>query len=61
MELAWIDYYKTKNMIPDSCIKKSLKMFCVANNIKRFISEGMNLLNTKFETEDKIKMQKMSR
>ena len=56
MELAWIDYYKTKNMIPDSCIKKSLKMFCVANNIKRFISEDMNLLNTKFEAEDKIKM-----
>ena len=31
-------------------------MFCVAKNTKRFISEGMNLLNTKFETEDKIKM-----
>ena len=44
--VAWIDYRKAYDMVPHSWIEKSMEMFGVAINFRRFISSNMKQWNT---------------
>ena len=41
LSMVWIDYRKAYDMLPYSCIKKSLEMYGVADNISHFLSKSM--------------------
>ena len=42
LPMAWIDYRKTYNMIPQNWISKCLEVFGVAENTKNFLVNSMN-------------------
>ena len=46
LEVAWIDYRKTYNMVPHSWIKKCMEVFGVAINKISFVNASMKKLNT---------------
>ena len=39
---AWIDYRKAYDIVPHSWISESLKMFGVAENVKKFLEDSMS-------------------
>ena len=50
--VAWIDYRKAYDMVPHSWIEKSMEMFGVAINMRRFISGNMKQWNTELMSGD---------
>ena len=52
MGVAWIDYRKAYDMVPHSWIEKSMEMFGVAINMRRFISGNMKQWNTELMSGD---------
>ena len=44
--MVWIDYRKAYDMVPYSCIKKSLEIYGVADNISHFLSKSMESWQT---------------
>ena len=44
--VAWVDYRKAYDLVPHSWIEKSMEMFGVAMNMRRFISGNMKQWNT---------------
>ena len=50
--VAWIDYRKAYDMVPHSWIEKTMEMFGVAINMRRFISGNMKQWNTELMSGD---------
>ena len=46
LSMVWIDYRKAYDVVPYSCIKKSLEMYGVADNISHFLSKSMESWQT---------------
>ena len=46
LSMVWIDYRKAYDMVPYSCIKKSLEIYGVADNISHFLSKSMESWQT---------------
>ena len=46
LSMVWIDYQKAYDMVPHSCIKKSIEMCGVADNISHLLFKSMESWQT---------------
>ena len=52
--MAWTDYRKAYDMVPHSWIRECLKMFGVAQNIKKFLEDNMSKWKSKLSSSGEI-------